>query len=85
MFATGSHDNSASCLCVALKRQIIVYEFNRSKQRHLKFKVTFFFHIFRVISVLKDRYLNLWLHKLGIWVHSNETLLVQGGITFSVF
>ncbi|XP_073230481.1 serine/threonine-protein kinase MRCK beta-like isoform X9 [Porites lutea] len=38
MFATGSHDNSASCLCVALKRQIIVYEFNRSKQRHLKFK-----------------------------------------------
>lgn len=84
MFATGSHDNSASCLCVALKRQIIVYEFNRSKQRHHKFKVTFF-HIFLEISVFKDRYLNLWLHNLGIWDHSNETLLVYGGITFSVF
>ena len=66
MFATGSHDNSASCLCVALKRQIIVYEFNRSKQRHHKFKVTFF-HIFLVI---------LWLYNSGIWDHSNETLLV---------
>ena len=84
MFATGSHDNSVSCLCVALKRQIIVYELNRTKHRHLKFKVTFF-DIFLVILVLKDRYLNLSLHNLGIWDHSNETWLVQGGITFSVF
>ncbi|KAK2561476.1 Serine/threonine-protein kinase MRCK alpha [Acropora cervicornis] len=38
MFATGSHDNSASCLCVALKRQILIYELNRSKQRHHRLK-----------------------------------------------
>ncbi|XP_068751786.1 serine/threonine-protein kinase MRCK alpha-like isoform X3 [Montipora capricornis] len=36
MFATGSQDNSSSCLCVALKRQILIYELNRSKYRHLK-------------------------------------------------
>ncbi|XP_015747480.1 PREDICTED: serine/threonine-protein kinase MRCK alpha-like [Acropora digitifera] len=40
MFATGSHDNSASCLCVALKRQILIYELNRSKQRHHRLKVS---------------------------------------------
>ena len=40
MFATGSHDNSASCLCVAVKRHIIVYELNRTKLRHHKIKVT---------------------------------------------
>lgn len=39
MFAAGSHDNSASCLCVALKRQILIYELNRSKQRHHWLKV----------------------------------------------
>ena len=40
MFATGSQDNSSSCLCVALKRQILIYELNRSKYRHLKITVS---------------------------------------------
>ena len=40
MFATGSQDNNASCLCVAVKRHILVYELNRTKFRHLKIKVT---------------------------------------------
>lgn len=40
MFATGSiHNNTASCLCVAVKRHIYVYELNRTKYRHLKIKV----------------------------------------------
>ena len=40
MFATGSQDNNASSLCVAVKRHILVYELNRTKYRHLKIKVT---------------------------------------------
>ena len=40
MFATGSiHDNTATCLCTAVKRHIYVYELNRTKYRHLKIKV----------------------------------------------
>ncbi|KAK3733779.1 hypothetical protein QZH41_015098 [Actinostola sp. cb2023] len=39
MFATGGiHSNSSSCLCVAIKRHIVVYELNRTKFRHLKIK-----------------------------------------------
>ncbi|XP_048579226.1 serine/threonine-protein kinase MRCK alpha isoform X3 [Nematostella vectensis] len=39
MFATGSiHSNTSSCLCVAVKRHIFVYELNRTKYRHLKLK-----------------------------------------------
>lgn len=41
MFATGSiHNNTATCLCAAVKRHIYVYELNRTKYRHLKIKVT---------------------------------------------
>nr|XP_058949041.1 serine/threonine-protein kinase MRCK alpha-like isoform X2 [Pocillopora verrucosa] len=41
MFATGSiHDNTATCLCAAVKRHIYVYELNRTKYRHLKIKET---------------------------------------------
>ena len=41
MFATGSiHNNTATCLCVAVKRHIYVYELNRTKYRHLKIKVS---------------------------------------------
>lgn len=41
MFATGGiHSNSSSCLCVAIKRHIVVYELNRTKFRHLKIKVS---------------------------------------------
>lgn len=40
MFATGSiNDNTTTCLCVAVKRLIYVYELNRTKNRHLKIKV----------------------------------------------
>lgn len=41
MFATGSiHNNTATCLCAAVKRHIYVYELNRTKYRHLRIKVT---------------------------------------------
>ncbi|XP_031559571.1 serine/threonine-protein kinase MRCK alpha-like isoform X2 [Actinia tenebrosa] len=39
MFATGGiHSHSSTCLCVAIKRHIVVYELNRTKFRHLKIK-----------------------------------------------
>ncbi|XP_078344292.1 serine/threonine-protein kinase MRCK alpha-like isoform X3 [Oculina patagonica] len=39
MFATGSiHNNTATCLCAAVKRHIYVYELNRTKYRHLRIK-----------------------------------------------
>lgn len=45
MFATGSiHDNTATCLCAAVKRHIYVYELNRTKYRHLKIKVNLLMH-----------------------------------------
>ena len=39
MFCVGAvRQGTSSCLCVAVKRQIIVYELNRTKQRHRRVK-----------------------------------------------
>ena len=39
-FATGSfRQGSATCMCVATKKHAILYELNRTKGRHRKFKV----------------------------------------------
>ena len=41
MFAVGSiHGDTTSCLCVAVKRHVVVYELNRTKFRHLKIRVS---------------------------------------------
>ena len=39
LFTTGTiRQGSTMCMCVAMKRHVIVYEFNRTKQRHKKVK-----------------------------------------------
>lgn len=58
MFATGGiHSNTSSCLCVAIKRHIVVYELNRTKFRHLKIKVGVL-----MVVVRKGRIKNLLMH-----------------------
>ena len=61
-FTTGRiRQGSTTCLCVAMKRNVVIYEFNRTKTRHKKIK--------ELILPAPAQFMEVFGGRLCVWVY----------------